>query len=215
MISSVTPPGCSTSLTISLTTDLLAPPLFAFQTPSVDSSPCPTLAASADPPVAVFKKLGIPGGVSLDGGSTVLTASNLRLLFGASASSTSIASVTASAFEFDFVLGWAGASDTDTARTVSATASSSAVGSNIMFGPTEMTRSVMGGLTCALTPVVELVALFRGYRYTDASQSSSKRGSSSFSDFRDGSRVDRSAKCVVRLNSGRGYDNGGESSSIW
>jgi len=43
-----------------------------------------------------------------------------------------------------------------------------------------------------------------GYRYGAAAQSSSKKGSSSPSDFSRGSLVARRARCVVRERRGRG-----------
>lgn len=54
-----------------------------------------------------------------------------------------------------------------------------------------------------------------GYKNTDASQSSSNSGSSSFSDLSLGRRVERSARCVVRESNGNGYDKGAESSRIY
>lgn len=55
---------------------------------------------------------------------------------------------------------------------------------------------------------------FREYRNTEASQSSSNNGSSSFSDLSRGIRVDSSARCVVSERSGRGYESGCDSSRI-
>ena len=79
-----------------------------------------------------------------------------------------------------------------TAMTASATASSSCAGSKIMFGPTAMARMMTGGLSCA-----EVVEADLEYKGEAAAQSSSKRGSSSFSDLRDGRCVVRRARWVV------------------
>lgn len=48
-----------------------------------------------------------------------------------------------------------------------------------------------------------------------AAQSSSKKGSSSPSDFRRGRRVERRARWVVKDRRGRGYDSGGEMRRIY
>lgn len=120
----------------------------------------------------------------------VLTDNKFSCLLGVS-ESTSIAPESAD-------LAGLGVSEIDTARTVSATASSSADGSKMMLSPTEMTRSVMGGFDDGILPAE------RGYKYGAASQSSLKRGSSSFSDFRAGRRVESRARCVVRLRRGSG-----------
>lgn len=104
------------------------------------------------------------------------------------------------------------------ANTTSATESSSAEGSKRIFSPTDITRSVIGGLlvrtvsgfdpaAAVLESGIEVerpVEGERGYSGTAASQSSSKSGSSSFSDLRRGRRVERSARYVVRERSGRG-----------
>jgi hypothetical protein len=50
---------------------------------------------------------------------------------------------------------------------------------------------------------------------TEASQSSSKRGSSSPSDFNFGNLVDKRAKCVVSDKRGSGYESGWDSSRIY
>lgn len=52
--------------------------------------------------------------------------------------------------------------------------------------------------------------LSREYRKTEASQSSSKRGSSSRSDFSLGKRVERSARWDVSERRGNGYESGAE-----
>lgn len=103
-------------------------------------------------------------------------------------------------------------SPTETARAMSATESSSLLGSKIMFVPTAMTSNVIGGL---VYPPFTFADPSRGYKKTEASQSSSNMGSSSASDFRRGRRVERRARCVVRLRRGRGYDSAGERSTIW
>lgn len=81
------------------------------------------------------------------------------------------------------------------ASTESATASSSLHGSKIMFDPTAMARMMTGGLDEARDLVYSGVA---------AAQSSSKSGSSSFSDFRAGRCVVRSARWVVMERRPRG-----------
>ncbi len=86
---------------------------------------------------------------------------------------------------------------TVTAQTASATASSSRDGSKKILSPTDMTRSVNGGLE-ALSDSED------GYRGSAASQSSLKSESSSILDIGAGSLVARRARCVVKLNSGRG-----------
>lgn len=91
------------------------------------------------------------------------------------------------------------------ASTASATASSSLAGSKMMFGPTAMARIMTGGLSRAEDLDVDL-----GYSGEAASQSSSKSGSSSFSDLREGRCVVRRARCVVMERRPRGYESGGE-----
>jgi hypothetical protein len=105
MTSSPTPPFSTTALMIAVNTPLFIPPLGGFQTPF---SSVPSLAAKASsggsgrsPVATLFKALGIPGVVSLDGGSTVLSARSFKsislpLLFASSAKPTLIAT-TASA----------------------------------------------------------------------------------------------------------------------
>lgn len=74
------------------------------------------------PPVAEFIELGTPGGVRCEGGSIV------RM--------ETIRAPVDEAGEFVHAI----------ARTASATASSSLAGSKMMFGPTAMARTMMGGL---------------------------------------------------------------------
>lgn len=176
-----------------------APPRGGCQTPSSSVvsrwlAACSAVAIAA-PPVAVFCVFGTPGWVNLDGGSIVLTANNLRSL-PLFSKSTSIPPSPADL------------SPTETAKTTSATASSSLEGSNIMLSCTAMTSSVTGGRVCDARDA-------RGYRYTEASQSSSNSGSSSSSDFNFGSLVESSARCEVSESSGNGYDSGCESSKIF
>lgn len=85
---------------------------------------------------------------------------------------------------------------TEIAKTASATAISSRLGSKMIFSPADMTSSVTGGRTCdgaapTLTPGTERE---RGYTYSAASQSSSKNGSSSPWDLNFGNLVDKSAR---------------------
>ena len=91
-----------------------------------------------------------------------------------------------------------------------------------MFSPQDMTSSVIGGLlvnVCGFareeSTAEGVERAERGYNGTEASQSSSNNGSSSFSDLRRGRRVDRSARYVVRERSGSGYESGGERSRTW
>lgn len=173
----------------------LVPPSGAFQTPSWGNSS--TLCCccffcddgSNVPLAAKLPVLGTPGGVSLDGGSTVRIDTSLS-------SRPESTSMLSSAF-------CVRTSHSDTASAESATASSSLDGSNRMLSPTATTSSVMGGLEPAAAP-------WRGYRNGEASQSSSNMGSSSPSDLRRGSLVERRARCVVRERRGRGYDSGGD-----
>jgi len=51
--------------------------------------------------------------------------------------------------------------------------------------------------------------------WVEASQSSLKSGSSSFSEMRAGRRVERRARCVVRERSGSGYERGWERRRIY
>jgi hypothetical protein len=166
------------------------PPRGGAHTPDVASSSrcvsASALFAGAVPPVAEFIELGMPGGVRWDGGSMVRMETRRA----------PVEEV------FAFVQA--------TARTASATASSSLHGSNMMFGPTAMASTMTGGLSTAWVPL----PLSLGYKGTDASQSSSNSGSSSFSDFSAGSREVRRARWVVMESRARGYDNGGESSRI-
>ncbi len=135
--SSATPPFSKTLCIIAAIIFLFAPPLGGCQTPSVSTFSECCIDPAADPPVAVFKKLGTPGGVKRDGGSIVLTDNNLRSLAGLE--SISIASVSVLDAPVDL-------SPTDTANTTSATASSSLLGSKIILSCTAMTNNVTGGL---------------------------------------------------------------------
>lgn len=176
------------------------PPNGAFHTPCAvlpSALCCFTAAASGTPPLApALVTCGTPGGVSLDGGSTVRIESSLSSL--PELESRSICPDTRPLRT----------SETDTARAVSATASSSFAGSKMMLSPTATTRSVIGGLD---PPGVSS----RGKRNVEDSQSSSKMGSSSPSDLSFGKRVERRARCVVRERSGRGYESGGDIRRIW
>lgn len=80
-----------------------------------------------------------------------------------------------------------------TASTASATASSSIQGSKMMLDPTAIASTMTGGLSVS----AEGWEWFLGYRGTAASQSSSKSGSSSLSDFSAGRREVRRARWVV------------------
>ena len=64
-----------------------------------------------------------------------------------------------------------------------------------------MTNRVMGGLLLA---ELSWAGFMRGYRNVEASQSSLKSGSSSFSEMSAGRRVDKRAKCVVSESKGSG-----------
>lgn len=129
--SSATPSFPTTILIILLINPLFILPLGGAHTPGASTSSLCLIASSvlvgAFPPAAVFKKFGTPGGVSLAGGSIVRTASSRRLRPSSLAEENR------------------GASPTETARMASATASSSFVGSKMMFEPTAMTRRVTGG----------------------------------------------------------------------
>jgi len=129
--SSATPPLSNVFCTNAAITNGFAPPLGALHTPSTASASAVLASgcfAVADAPYAVLDALGTPGGVSLDGGSIVLTDNNLSFR------------------PFPFPLSSvSAASPTDTASATSATASSSLAGSKIILRPTAMTSSVTGG----------------------------------------------------------------------
>ncbi|KAF2461107.1 hypothetical protein BDY21DRAFT_138961 [Lineolata rhizophorae] len=92
----------------------------------------------------------------------------------------------------------------ETARTASATASSSAEGSKTRLSATATTRRVTGGRAEG-----EEEALV-GYSGVAAAQSSLNKGSSPGSEVSAGRHVERRARCVVRERRGKGYDRGGE-----
>jgi hypothetical protein len=144
--------------------------------------------------VAGFSASGSPGVVSRDGGSIVRMESISRTLVRRS---------------FVDCCG-AGMLRKEMARRVSATETSSFVGSNKRLSPTATTSKVIEGRSEALD-ALEL----RGYNDTAASQSSLNSGSSSSSDFSAGSFVFKSARCVVRDSNGIGYESGGEIRSIY
>lgn len=178
--SSPTPPFSRTNLIIRATVFLFTPPRLGLHTPGASSSLVDGLTtndpsvAPADPPVATFSEFGTPGCVNRDGGSTVRIDRSFR-------PSDSLSRVT------------------EMAMTVSATVISSRFGSKMMLSPTEMTSRVTGGrILCGSLDRV------RGYRCSAASQSSSKKGSSSPLDFSFGSLVERRARCVVRERRGSG-----------
>jgi hypothetical protein len=181
MTSSATPP-CSTTILVTCDTSVrFIPPRGGVHTPEVASSSRCVRASALDvgtvPPVEEFIEFGMAGGVRWEGGSMV------RI-------ETMRAPVDD---EGEFVHA--------TARTASATASSSLHGSKMMFDPTAMARMTTGGLSevvCVLLPV------FLGYSGTAASQSSSNSGSSSFSDLRAGRWVVRSARWAVMESSASG-----------
>lgn len=91
---------------------------------------------------------------------------------------------------------------TVTASTASATASSEWVGSKNIFCPTDITRRVIGGRREG----VDDLAFGEGepQRGREASQSSLKRGSSSWVDIGAGRRAVRRARCVVKDRRGSG-----------
>ena len=133
--SSPTPPFLITILIIFAIVALLTPPRRGLHTPGLSSSPVVDgssklaySAAAVEPSVATFSALATPGCVRRDGGSTVRIERSFRR-----ASS-----------ELVLVLSRV----TETARTVSATAISSRLGSKIMLSPAEITRRVIGGRTC-------------------------------------------------------------------
>ncbi len=176
--SSPTPPCSSTIFTIRAIVALFTPPRLGLQTPGTSSSPVEGLtiadssAAAVEFTVATFSEFGIPGCVSRDGGSIVRIESS---------------------FSRPESVSWV----IEIASTASATAISSRLGSKMLFSATEMTSRVTGGLTLCvgIEPGIELfVDLIRGYKYSAASQSSSKNGSSSPFDFSFGSFVARSAR---------------------
>ena len=137
------------------------------------------LETGALPPVAEFMELGIPGGVRREGGSIVRIERRR----------TGLAEDVCEAAQ-------------EMARTASATANSSLLGSKMIFWPTAMTRRVTGGFS--MWVLEGLLGSERGKREMEAAQSSSKRGSSSCSDLRAGRRAERSAKCMVKERSGSG-----------
>ena len=134
--SSPTPPFLITILIIFAIVALLTPPRRGLHTPGLSSSPVvdgssklASSAAAVEPSVATFSALATPGCVRRDGGSTVRIERSFRR---------------ASSSELVLVL----LRVTETARTVSATAISSRLGSKIMLSPAEITRRVIGGRTC-------------------------------------------------------------------
>jgi hypothetical protein len=176
MTSLATPWGPSTAFVMRPISALGSPPRGGFQTPSSVHDSLAAIVSSSDimaAPVAELSELGSPGCVSLEGGSIVLIA---KMWNPPEPVGTPI----------------------DSARTDSATANSSLLGSNIMFAPTDITSRVTGGRYCRVPDVVT------GYKYRDASQSSSNRGSSSPSDTSFGNLADRRARCVVMESNGRG-----------
>ena len=130
MTSSAAPPAPMTAFIITAKSVLFMPPRGGFQTPS---SSVPSRAEKASsggseavPVAALFNELGMPGGVSLEGGSMVRMARRRKPLLCAA--------------ELEVL-----EDPADKAITASATASSSLLGSKMKFAPTEMTSSVIGG----------------------------------------------------------------------
>lgn len=169
------------------TSVLFSPPLGALQTPS---APIPSLSqtpSAADggavPPVTGLRAFGIPAVVKREGGSTVR-------------------------IESTRVDEWR--EQQETAIAASATASSSAEGSNMMVSSTVATSKVTGGKSCGVEEEGEVVEFGEGYMGMAAAQSSSKSGSSSPSDMRRGSCAVRRARFVVRDRRGRGKEVGGD-----
>lgn len=191
MTSSATPPSSTTILVTFETRSRFIPPLGGVQTPDVASNSLCVRASADDvgtvPPVAEFMEFGMPGGVRWEGGSMV------RI--------ETMRAPVDEVVEFVHAI----------AKTASATASSSLHGSKMMFGPTAMARMITGGLPICATLLVPVAF---GYRGTAASQSSSKRGSSSFSDLRAGRWVVRRARWEVMERRASGYESGGESRRI-
>jgi hypothetical protein len=190
--SSATPPRSTTIFVTCEIKPRFMPPLGGVHTPEfANSSRCVSASAlevGTVPPVAEFIEFGTPGGVRWEGGSIVR-----------------IETMRAPVDEdVEFVQA--------TARTASATANSSLAGSKMMFEPTAMASIMTGGFpSCG---AVLFVPACLGYSGTAASQSSSKSGSSSFSDFSAGRCVVRSARWAVMESSASGYERGGERSRI-
>ncbi|TLS25357.1 hypothetical protein PpBr36_07175 [Pyricularia pennisetigena] len=206
--SSATPPFSSTFCTIAFMTANFVPPLGGFQTPSTASVSvfrasvcfCGAKVGAAIVLVAAVSTTvssAAPEGVNLDGGSMTRMESRRKFRAPMLEGFTAPESTSISSGEFAVV---DAASVIEMAMATSATASSSLDGSNMMLSPTAVTRSVIGG-----RDVAALSAVFsREYRNGETSQSSSKRGSSSPSDLRRGSRVASRARCVVRDSKGSG-----------
>ncbi|KAL1998695.1 hypothetical protein VTN02DRAFT_5723 [Thermoascus thermophilus] len=145
MTSSPTPPLSSTMATIRPIRLLFTPPRLGLHTPGTASSLVKRAASSAaavEPSVVTFSESGTPGCVRRAGGSIVRMDSSFRPLPWLSPSRS---------------LSLSYSRPMEMARTASATAISSRVGSKMMLSPTEMTRRVTGGRTGCVNDGVVVV----------------------------------------------------------